>query len=217
MIKSDKSIQRDVMDELSWEPSVHAEAVGVEVAKGIVTLVGHVDSFWEKHCAESAAQRVAGVRGVVMDLSTASPAINMRSDVDIASSARSAIGYILPIANEEVKIEVHKGTVTLSGTVEWGFQKFETQAVVGRLSGVANVISHITVRPRADQKVVKKDIEAALKRQAQKESDGVGVSVSGTEVTLTGEVHSWAEKLAVSTAAWCAPGVTQVKDSMVIR
>ena len=217
MVKSDSTLQSDVTRELFWEPAVHPAAIGVEVTKGIVTLAGKADTFWEVRCAEAAAQRVASVKGVVMDLAMAASSANTHTDADIASSARNALGYLLPISSDEVKVEVHKGAVTLSDTVEWGFQKFETQTVIGRLRGVTNVISHITVRPHADRLVVKEDIEAALLRQAQKESDGVTVSVSGSEVTLTGQVHSWAEKLAVSSAAWCAPGVTQVRDSLVIR
>ena len=217
MVKSDNTLQSDVSRELSWEPAVHAASIGVEVSKGIVTLAGKVATFWEMQCAEAAAPRVAGVRAVVMELVMAANSANTHTDTDIAASARNALGYLLPISSDEVKIAVHKGAVTLSGTVEWGFQKFETQAVIARLSGVTNVISHITVRPHADRQVVKEDIEAALMRQAQRESDGVTVSVSGSEVTLTGQVHSWAEKLAASSAAWCAPGVTQVRDSLVIR
>lgn len=217
MIKTDKVIQRDVMDELLWEPSLHAESIGVQVSKGIVTLSGKVRTYWEKTCAETSAQRVAGVTGVVMDLSTDAATFNTRTDADIASAARNALGYILPVSSDNVKLEVHKGAVTLSGTVEWRFQMLETQAVIARLSGVTNVVSHLTIRARADKTVVKKDIEDALARQAQKESDGVTVSVSGSQVTLSGKVHSWAERLAVSTAAWCAPGVTDVKDTLVIR
>ena len=217
MIKTDKVIQREVMDELLWEPSLHAESIGVQVEKGIVKLSGKVNTYWEKTCAETSAQRVAGVKGVVMDLSTEAATFNTRTDTDIASAARNALGYILPVSSNDVKLEVHKGAVTLSGTVEWRFQMLETQAVIARLAGVTNVVSHLSIRARADKSVVKKDIEDALARQAQKESDGVTVTVSGSQVTLSGEVHSWAERLAVSTAAWCAPGVTDVKDSLVIR
>ena len=217
MVKNDKVLQHEVMDELSWEPSLHAESIGVQVSKGIVTLSGKVNTYWEKTCAETSTQRVAGVKGVVMDLSTDATSPSVRTDAEIASAARNALGYILPISSDDVKVEVHKGAVTLSGTVEWRFQMLETQAVISRLSGVTNVISHLSIRPLADKKVVKRDIENALARQAQVESDGVTVMVSGSEVTLTGEVHSWAERLAVSNAAWCAPGVTQVKDSLLIR
>ena len=217
MVKNDKILQREVMDELSWEPSLHAESIGVQVSNGIVTLSGKVNTYWEKSCAETSTQRVAGVKGVVMDLSTDASSSNTRTDADIASAARNALGYILPISSDDVKVEVHKGAVTLSGTVKWRFQMLETQAVISRLSGVTNVISHLSIRPLADKKVVKQDIENALARQAQIESDGVTVMVSGSEVTLTGQVHSWAERLAVSNAAWCAPGVTEVKDSLLIR
>ena len=217
MVKTDKVLQREVMDELSWEPSLHAESIGVQVANGVVTLSGKVNTYWEKSCAETSTQRVTGVKGVVMDLSTTASSSNTRTDTDIASAARNALGYILPISSDDVKVEVHKGAVTLSGTVKWRFQMLEIQAVISRLSGVTNVISHLSIRPIADKKVVKQDIENALARQAQVESDGVTVMVSGSEVTLTGAVHSWAERLAVANAAWCAPGVTQVKDSLLIR
>ena len=118
MVKSDNTLQTDVSRELSWEPTVPAASIGVEVAKGIVTLAGKVDTFWEMHCAEAAAQRVTGVKGVVMELSISASAANTRTDADIASSARNALGYLLPLSSENVKIAVHKGAVTLSGTVE---------------------------------------------------------------------------------------------------
>ena len=36
MLKTDTELKRDVMDELSWEPGVNAEAVGVAVKEGVV-------------------------------------------------------------------------------------------------------------------------------------------------------------------------------------
>ena len=42
MSKSDSQLQKDVLAELSDEPSVRASDIGVEVKDGIVTLAGHV-------------------------------------------------------------------------------------------------------------------------------------------------------------------------------
>ena len=61
---SDVELQRDVLDELRWEPSVNTAHIGVAVKNGIVTLTGHVSSFAEKYAAEKAAKRVHGVRAV---------------------------------------------------------------------------------------------------------------------------------------------------------
>ena len=48
---SDVELQRDVLDELKWEPSVNAAHIGVSVKNGIVTLTGHVSSYAEKYAA----------------------------------------------------------------------------------------------------------------------------------------------------------------------
>ena len=67
-MKTDAQLKDDVIAELSWEPSVNATQIGVEVKDGIVTLAGHVDSYAEKWHAESAAQRVSGVRALAVEM-----------------------------------------------------------------------------------------------------------------------------------------------------
>ena len=57
-MKTDSDLQRDVLDELKWESSVNAAHIGISVNDGIVTLSGHVSSYWEKYVAERAAKRV---------------------------------------------------------------------------------------------------------------------------------------------------------------
>ena len=48
-MKTDSELQRDVLDELKWEPSVEAAHIGVSVKDGVVTLNGHVSSYAEKY------------------------------------------------------------------------------------------------------------------------------------------------------------------------
>lgn len=92
MIKSDITLQSDISKELSWEPSLHSEAIVVEVTKGIATISGKVGKFCKMRSAEAAAQRIKGVKGVVMDLAMTSSSANTPTDSDIASSARNALG-----------------------------------------------------------------------------------------------------------------------------
>lgn len=212
MNKTDLDIQRDVVDELTWEPAVNAEAIAVKVRNGIVILSGHVSSFREKTHAQLAAQRVFGVKGLVIDLVTNILPQYQRSDAEIAAAARNTLDWLVPALKDTIRIMVEKGVVTISGEVDWAFQQWEIQAAVGRLSGIISVHSNITVRPDASKKVIKTDIEAALRRATDADSQGIEVSVMGSTVTLTGEVHSWAERLAVTSAACRAPGVTEVLD-----
>ena len=55
-MKTDSELQRDVLDELKWEPSINSAHIGVSVNDGIVTLSGHVSSYWERYVAERAAK-----------------------------------------------------------------------------------------------------------------------------------------------------------------
>jgi osmotically-inducible protein OsmY len=48
---SDYQLQRDILDELKWEPEVDAAHIGVSVKDGVVTLTGHVPSYGEKYAA----------------------------------------------------------------------------------------------------------------------------------------------------------------------
>lgn len=90
-MKTDSKIQKDVIAELQWEPSIEASTIGVEVTDGVVTLAGHVESFPEKWTAERAAQRVAGVKGVVVEIDVALPGSSARRDADLVRAASQAL------------------------------------------------------------------------------------------------------------------------------
>ena len=47
-MKTDAQLQKDVMEELQWEPCVTASEIGVSVSNGVVTLSGTVPTYAEK-------------------------------------------------------------------------------------------------------------------------------------------------------------------------
>ena len=83
-MKTDTELQRDVMNELKWEPTIKAAEIGVTVKDGVVTLSGYVDSYVKKLVAERAAARVFGVRAVAEEIQVRLPGSQKRSDEDIA-------------------------------------------------------------------------------------------------------------------------------------
>ncbi len=213
-MKTDSQLQQDVMAELKWEPSVHAAQIGVEVKDGVVTLAGEVSSYVEKCSAERAAQRVGGVKALAVDMTIKLSEFGKRTDADIARSAQNILSWTSSLPADGVKVLVEGGWLTLSGDVEWQYQRQDAANSVRFLSGVIGVSNQIAVKPAVSARVVKADIEAALKRSATSDGKAIGVTVSGGEVTLSGPVHNWDEREMAKSSAWGSAGVRQVIDNM---
>ena len=215
-MKTDAQLQKDVLAELSWEPSVNAAQIGVEVNDGIVTLAGHVSSYIEKWEAERAAQRVSGVRGLAVEMDVTLPGSSQRNDVDIARSVNNALSWMTYVPQDSIKVMVEGGWITLTGEVGWEYQRKAATDGVRGLMGVTGVSDHITIKHTASSNAVKADIEAALRRRAQNDGQTISVEVDGTGVTLRGRVHSWSERDLAASCAWGTPGVHSVADKITV-
>ena len=215
-MKSDSQVKMDVSEELKWEPSVNATQIGVEVKDGIVTLAGHVDSYAEKWNAEKAAQRVSGVKALAVEMDVKLPGYSARTDADIARSAGQALSWTSYLPKDAIKIQVEKGFVTLSGEVEWQYQRNVAATAIRHLMGVTGVSDQIAIKATASAAAVKQGIEAALKRRATSDAGDISVAVKGSNVTLSGPVHSWSERELARNAAWGAKGVHKVVDEMTM-
>jgi osmotically-inducible protein OsmY len=216
-MKTDAELQKAVDDELLFEPSVTATDIGITVKKGVVALVGTVKSYAEKWAAERAAERVSGVRALVKDLRVALPSDWRRTDQDIAAAALDALKWDVQVPEGRVRVEVEEGYVTLTGDVDWNFQREAAEHDVRRLTGVVNVSNLIAIVPSVSAGEVRSKIESALQRAACKDARRITVQAQGDVVTLSGEVHSWAEREDVERAAWNAPGVQYVDDRIRVQ
>jgi osmotically-inducible protein OsmY len=215
-MKSDRQLKQDVMDELEWDPSINDTEIGVEVKDGVVTLTGHLSSYAEKHAAEHATLRVAGVKGVAVELDVRLSGAGERSDAEIVRASEFALEWNVLVPKDKVKVMVEDGWVTLSGELERNYQRVAAEKAIRNLMGVTGVSNQITVKPAVLPGDVKVKIEAALQRHAHIETQRITVVVNGDQVTLTGPVRSWSERYAALHAAAAAPGVTRVVDKMVI-
>jgi osmotically-inducible protein OsmY len=215
-MKTDAQLKADVTDELAWDPEVHDTHVGVMVQEGVVTLAGHLDSFAEKHAVERAVRRVAGVRGIALDLDVKLTSGQQRTDAEIAAAAAAALALDTLLPRGKVKVEVEKGWVTLAGEVDWGYQLASAEQCIRPLTGVRGLFNKITVTPRVKAQDIAAQITSALTRQATREARNIGIEVEGGVVTLTGKVHSSAEHDAAIGVAFSAHGVSHVVDHLQV-
>jgi osmotically-inducible protein OsmY len=214
---SDAQLQNDVLNELACDTTVDAPEVGVQVHKGVVTLIGSISSYPKKLAAVDAAHRVRGVRDVVNQLVVKIPSAWERTDERMAASVREALKADVLVPDERISSTVSDGVVTLEGRVEAWPQRVHAEQAIQRLIGVKGVVNLISVArngARADE--IKRLIDGALRRQADREAERIEVAVADGVVTLTGTVRSWAERNAIERAAQFAPGVRRVDDRTVL-
>ena len=216
--KTETQIHHDVLEELKWDSRVDEKEVGVQVEGGVVTLTGTVTSFAKRWAAEEAAHRVIGVLDVANDIKVKVPGETGRTDTEIAQAVRRALEWDVFVPNEKITSTVTDGWVTLEGTVERWSQREDAGRAVRNLVGVKGVQNKIAVKPAKPlTEDVRTAIEQVLERRAEREARGIHVDVRDGTVTLTGAVHSWAERKSVLSAARFTPGVRAVEDHLRVE
>ena len=214
LTKADIRVRDTVMRQLDWDPQVDGSAVGVAVRSGTVTLTGFIDTYSGKLAAERAAKRIHGVRAVANDIQVR---LRLeRTDADIAQDAARALELRNTIP-EGVQAVVHNGHVTLTGKVDWLFQKESAETAVQHMRGVRGVLNHITVAPRAPAREVHRRIVKALHQDADVDARHITVTVSDTTATLTGTVGTWLQRDCAERAAANAPGIAHVANRIVVQ
>ena len=213
--KSDAQIHHDVLEELMWDSRVDETEVGVQVAGGVVTLTGWVTGWAKRSAAQEAARRVIGVLDVANDVEVKVPGGLARTDTEIAQAVRRALEWDVFVPDKEITSTVTDGRVTLEGTVGRWSQRDDAERAVRNLTGVKSVVNKIIVKAAEHvTEDVRTAIEQALERRAEREARHIGVDVRNGTVTLTGPVHSWAERKSVLAAARFTPGVHAVEDHL---
>lgn len=214
--RSDTDIQRDVSNELKWDPSLRDDDVAVAVRDGVVTLAGTVHSYMEKWTAERVASKVKGVKAIVNNLEVNLPSSSQRPDPEIARAAVNALSWNASLPQDRIKVKVERGWVTLEGDVDFYYQREAAERAVRPLWGVKGVTNLITVRAAPAPSDVKQKIKEALQRGAGFDADRITVEVDGHKAILRGTVRSFAEMRDAERAARNAPGITDVENHLTI-
>jgi osmotically-inducible protein OsmY len=119
----------------------------------------------------------------------------------------------------DVNANVDDGHVTLTGEVDFLYQKALVAERVAELEGVSDVSNQIKIREHhaIDEHEVKRQIMAALHRHANIEASGINISVADGEVKLEGTVGAYRERDLVVEAVHATAGVRGVVDNLRVR
>lgn len=216
MLRSDTDIQKDIIAELKWEPSLRDDDIAVSVRDGVVTLAGFTDSYVDRWKAEQVASKVKGVKAIANDIEVKLPSSSTRPDPDIARAALDALRWNISVPHDRIKVKVEKGWVTLEGDVDWYYQKEAAERSVRYLTGVRGVSNLMTLRARPVPADIKQKIKDALQRGAEFDAEHITVEMDGSKVILRGTVRSFAEMQDAERAARNAHGVTEVENRLTV-
>ena len=217
-MKTDFELQKDIMEELKWQPFLKSSDIGVSVIDGIVTLNGFVDSYSKKRLAESVVLRMKGVKAVAEEMIVRFDTDVKNSDTEIAQASLSALKWHSLIPQDKIKITVDDGWVTTKGEVEWMFEKEAVRQAIENIQGVRGISNLVSVMSKATLNIsaIKKKIASAFHRSASINSNNIVVETIANKLILKGIVQSYAEKLDAEHAAWNAPGVTVVENKLEV-
>lgn len=163
-MKDNEELQKHVQDAIKWEPLLKAAEIGVTAKDGVITLTGTVDSFAKKSEVEEAAKNVGGVKAVVEKIEVKFGSSGQKNDNDIATEVIDALGKNWEVPKDKVKVKVEQGWVSLTGQVQWDYEKEAARRTVSYLAGVKGVTNGLAIKSEDTNDIEKAAIEGALLR-----------------------------------------------------
>jgi osmotically-inducible protein OsmY len=215
--KSDAQINQDVFDELTWDPAIQVTDLNIDTFDGSVRLTGKVRNYRTKEEAKAAAYRVSGVQYVHNELVVDQWGPDIRSDTSLADSIKLALQLDYKVPDQRINVEVSKGYVTLTGSVDWAYQRQAALDDALKITGITSVDNQITLTPpHASAEEIQRGMARAFARHAELPDDKIVVEVEGSHVTLSGQVEFWSQYYMAENIAWKAPGVTDVANKIKV-
>jgi osmotically-inducible protein OsmY len=213
--KTDKDIQLDVLAEIARDLRFKPAELGVEVDAGVVTLVGTVTSYSKLAAAAEIAGDVPGVKDVANKLTVEIAPYAVRDDTRIAQAVRNALEWDTTVPEERIDSVVRNGAVTLTGTVDFWYERQAAADTVRNLLGVKFVNNHIVIAQRTHgDAAIQEEIKRALLRRFP--LHGLDVTVLRGIATLTGEVFSYRNRNDAENIAWNTLGVKDVLNRIQV-
>lgn len=216
-MKSNEILQKNVQDAINWEPILKSEKITVIANDGVVTLSGTVNSYAKKIEVENTTKKVVGVIAVVVNIKIHLDNTNDKSDTEIANEILSAWKWNWNIPDNQLKLKVENGWVTIDGKVDWNYEKEVTEKSLENISGVKGVTNNILINSTINDRIEEASIASAFARSWAINQNKLEIHVDRNNVKLTGIVGSLYQKEEAARLAWNTPGVWSVDNELIVK
>ncbi|KYC43675.1 transport-associated protein [Scytonema hofmannii PCC 7110] len=217
---TDEELRTIIVDKLCWDDRANTSEVNVIVNNSKVTLTGTVSSSRAKRIVEEDVREVVGILKINNQLWVQYlPMTPVLTDEEVASNVVNSLARNPDIDDNKIDVSVIGGLLTLHGTVDAFWKKFQAEDIAYGITGVIDVINELAVVPTKDARdeEIAKSIENALESNMDVEAEDVNVIVENSRVSLIGFVPNWAAWRAAHNTASYTTGVTMVVDKLAIR
>jgi osmotically-inducible protein OsmY len=216
----DEDIKVGVVDQFRWDTRIDASDLSVTVNDGNVTLEGSVPSYTARQAAENGAWSVIGVQGVDNRLTVKyTPLADIPGDETIQSNVESVLLWNPALASSAISVDVTGGWVTLSGTVDALWKKYEAEGESLDIQGVLGVTNKLAVVPTGSftDEAIARDVVSALERNRHVTVEDISVTVTNSAVSLSGTVPSQMARAEAYQSALYTSGVTEIVDEIAVK
>ena len=216
-MKTDEILEKDVSNSLQLESPITNSNIIVISDDGVVTLTGVVDNFTKRTRAENSTRKITGVKSVINKIYVVIESWDEKKDVEITAEILSNFRWNWNTLNDTIKVRVLNGWVTLSGELEWNYQKEAAKEAVVNLIGVKGVSNYIDIKSQSYTEIKSTSLRLALENHYALDSQNIEIEVLDSKIILKGIVDSWYQKEIAGRIAWKTSGVINVINELLIE
>ncbi|MFW5783578.1 MAG: BON domain-containing protein [Spirochaetota bacterium] len=213
----EEDVKRDVVDQLAWDDRVDASQIGVTVDGTTVVLTGTVPTTLSRESATQDARVVPGVASVDNRLAVEA-LLPGPTTPSLEERATRVLEWDPEIDADRIVVTNRDGVLTVTGSVDALWKKFEVENRLLDVIGVMDVMNELTVVPTesVSDELIADDIRAAINRRVDVDIEDIDIEVANGVVTLSGTVPTWASRVAAMETARYTLGVTSVIDNLLV-
>lgn len=216
---TDDQIRRAVEDALLQDLRIERpDAIAVSVHDGIAELQGTAPDWYEKNAIDDDARNIVGVEEVADLIQIRREP--RREDDQIAYEIRRDLETDYLLSDRPIEVKVHDGDATLSGRVETPYEEQHAEAVARRALGVREVMDELSLPDHAafTDAALTENVRSRLRADWKTAgvADDIRVRIDQGDVTLTGWVDSWSERMEAARVAASVDGVRQVQNKLEV-
>ena len=146
--REDWAILDDVKFNLATDVTTEALDINVNVANGVVTLSGNVNTWFERLHAESIVDKVKGVRNVINHIEVYPETTRLHASAMVAKDMKEQFkkNWTLRGVSDRIAVSVKDGVATLTGTVDTWAQRRQAEEIAYKTQGVWKIDNRLQVK-----------------------------------------------------------------------